>query len=715
MQDAIFSPSWYRVAHLKPRIKGHAQIHRHHYRGELWYVLQDHLSGKVYRFTPISYRVIGMMDGKRTVQELWEKVSDLYSDDAPTHVEMVQLLSSLYAADILLCDVPADTKELLLRSRRSEKRARKAKFSNPFSFRFPLLDPDLFLERTIPYVRFLYTVPGFLLCFSIIAAALVQAITNWDALTINLADRVLAQDNLYILWFVYPLVKGMHELSHGYAVKRWGGEVHEMGIMVLVFVPIPYVDASSSSVFPQRRQRVAVGVSGIVAELLLASIAMFIWVSAEPGLLRAVAYNIILIGGISTLLFNGNPLLRYDGYYILADLLDIPNLAQRSLQYIGYLINRYVFGNSRIEIPNVAPGERFWLLFYGVVSFCYRVVIYGVILLFVAGRFFIIGVLFAVWGGIALIGLPVYRNIHTLLSAPHYQAGRNRAILVVGTAVAGLLLLIFLLPVPYLSHTEGVVWVPEDSQVRAKTDGIVAKVLDRSNRYVDKNDVLVECRDPFLATQIKILQSRLKEYELRYNAVYGTDKVQAAILQEEIANIRERLSRTEERSGDMVISSPATGMFVLPHAADLQGRFLKQGDLLGYVLGKETTIIRVVVPQRNIDLIREKTVGVDLRFSVKPREIHAAKIVREIPGAVDRLPSTALGVAGGGRIAVDPQDRSGSKTFERYFQFDLAVDETWEKFFIGSRVFVRFDHGYEPLAFQWYRSFHQLFLKRFNV
>ena len=139
MQETIFSPSWYRVAHLKPRIKAHAQIHRHHYRGELWYVLQDHLTGKAYRFTPIAYRVIGMIDGKRNVQELWEKVSELYSDDAPTQVEMVQLLSRLYAADILLCDVPADTEELLLRSLKSEKSDRKVKFSNPFYFRLPLL------------------------------------------------------------------------------------------------------------------------------------------------------------------------------------------------------------------------------------------------------------------------------------------------------------------------------------------------------------------------------------------------------------------------------------------------------------------------------------------------------------------------------------------------------------------------------------------------
>jgi len=715
MQDTIFSPSWYRVAHLKPRIKGHAQIHRHQYRGELWYVLQDHLTGKVFRFTPIAYRVIGMMDGRHSVQKLWEKVSQEYSDDAPTQVEMVQLLSRLYEAEVLLCDVPADTRELLLRSRKSEKSARKVKFSNPFYFRLPLLDPDLFLERTVRYVRYVYTLPGLLLSVFIIGAALVQAGINWDELTRNLADRVFAKDNLIILLIIYPFVKGLHELSHGYAVKRWGGEVHEMGIMFLVFMPIPYVDASSSAVFPRRRQRLTVGAAGISVELLLASFAMFLWLSMEPGLLRAAAYNIILIGGVSTLLFNGNPLLRYDGYYILADLLNIPNLAGRSMQYIGYLINRYIFGISKVETPNVAPGERFWLLFYGITSFFYRIFIYGAIILFVAGKFYIFGVILALWGGFSFIILPLYKKIQTLLSAPVYRASRNRVILVIVSAIAGLLLLLFLLPFPYHSRTEGVIWVPEDAQVRSKTVGIVEEIHSQENGNVAKNDVLIECRDPFLATQLKILRSRLKEYELRYNAAYATDKVQASILQEEIAGIRERLSRTEERLAEMLITSPAGGLFVLPQAADLKGRFLKQGELLGYVLKKDATIIRVVVPQRNIDLIRGKTEGVELRFSVKPHVVYAAKIEREIPGAVDHLPSTALGAAGGGRIAVDPQDESGSKTFERYFQFDLAIDEPLEKFYIGSRVYVRFDHGYEPLAFQWYRSVRQLFLKRFNV
>ncbi len=715
MQDTIFSPSWYRVAHLKPRIKVHAQIHRHQYRGELWYVLQDHLTGKVFRFTPIAYRVIGMMNGRHSVQKLWEKVSQEYSDDAPTQVEMVQLLSRLYEADVLLCDVEPDTRELLLRSRKSEKSSRKVKFSNPFYFRLPLLDPDLFLERTVRYVKYVYTLPGLLLCVFIIGTALVQAGINWDELTRNLADRVFAKDNLIILLIIYPFVKGLHELSHGYAVKRWGGEVHEMGIMFLVFMPIPYVDASSSAVFPRRRQRLTVGAAGIAVEMLLASFAMFIWLSMEPGLLRAAAYNIILIGGVSTLLFNGNPLLRYDGYYILADLLNIPNLAQRSMQYLGYLINRYVFGNSRIETPNMAPGERFWLFFYGITSFCYRIFIYGAIILFVAGKFYIFGVLLALWGGFSFIILPLYKKIQTLLSAPVHQANRNRIILVIVSVITCLLLLLFLLPFPYHSRTEGVVWVPEDAQVRSNTAGIVAEIHAQANGNVAKNEVLIECRDPFLSTQIKIFQSRLKEYELRYNAAYATDKVQASILQEEIIGIRERLSRAEERLAEMLITSPAEGMFVLPQAADLKGRFIEQGELLGYVLKQDATIIRVVVPQRNIDLIRGKTEGVELRFSVKPHVVYTAKVEREIPGAVDHLPSTALGVAGGGSIAVDPLDRSGSKTFERYFQFDLAMGEPLEKFYIGSRVYVRFDHGYEPLAFQWYRSVRQLFLKRFNV
>jgi putative peptide zinc metalloprotease protein len=163
---------------------------------------------------------------------------------------------------------------------------------------------------------------------------------NWSTLSENVVDRALAPQNLLLLWFVYPLVKAIHELGHAYATKIYGGEVHEIGVMFLVFVPVPYVDASASSSFPDKRQRMAVGAIGIGVEMLLAAVAVFVFAHATIGLVHAIAYNVILIGGVSTILFNGNPLLRFDGYYVLSDLLDVPNLGPRANAYVGYLAQR---------------------------------------------------------------------------------------------------------------------------------------------------------------------------------------------------------------------------------------------------------------------------------------------------------------------------------------------------------------------------------------
>ncbi len=715
MSQDLFSPSWYRVADLKPRIRSHSRIHRHLYRDELWYVLHDHITGNVYRFTPVAYRIIGMMDGERTVQNLWEHVSEQFGDEAPTQSDMVRLLSQLHAADVLVCDVPPDTRELLLRGQKKSLQRTKSNIGNPFFLRFPLLDPEKFLSRTISSVQFIFSRPVLILWILTISAAIVLTWQNWHALTTNVGDRVFARENLLILWFVYPVVKGLHELGHAYAVKKWGGEVHEMGIMLLVFMPIPYVDASSAAVFGQRSRRIVVDAAGIAIELFMASLALFLWVSLEPGLVRSVAFNVMLIGGVSTVLFNGNPLLRYDGYYILSDLLDIPNLAQRSLGYLGYLVNRYAYGIKKIQAPYSAPGERFWFVFYAVASFIYRIFVYAAIILFVAGKFFFIGVLLGIWGVFSMIVTPLSKKIHNLFNAPLYEDNRGRALLVTVSVLSSLLVLLFLIPLPHLSRTEGVVWVPEESMVRSGTNGIIRGISSPPGSHVKKGDVLIECEDPLLAADIAMFSSQLREFENRYKTAFVEDMVQAKIIKEQIESIRKKLSRAEGLQREMKIVSPGEGEFVLPKAVDLEGRFLHQGDLVGYVIEDGGTTIRIVVPQRSVDLIRKRTRGVELRVADKLKRIYSGQIIREVPGALDRLPSAVLGMAGGGEIAIDPTDKNEIKTFEKTFQFDLSLDEPLEQKLIGSRVYVRFHLGYEPVAFRWYRSVRQLFLKRFNV
>jgi putative peptide zinc metalloprotease protein len=187
---------------------------------------------------------------------------------------------------------------------------------------------------------------------------------------------------------LYPFVKALHELGHGYAVKKWGGEVREMGIMLLVLMPMPYVDASSSLAFRSKWQRAFVSGAGIMVELGLAALALIVWVNVEDGITRAIMFNVMLIGGISTLIFNGNPLLRFDGYYVLCDIIEIPNLATRANRYFISLIQRWLLDIEVREREAVSVAERAWFIAYAMAAFVYRLFIMVTIALFVATKFF---------------------------------------------------------------------------------------------------------------------------------------------------------------------------------------------------------------------------------------------------------------------------------------------------------------------------------------
>jgi len=488
-----------------------------------------------------------------------------------------------------------------------------------------------------------------------------------------------------------------------------------MGIMLLVLMPVPYVDASSSLAFPEKRKRILVGAAGMMVELFLASLALFLWLNVEQGIVRSLAYNVIFIASVSTVLFNGNPLLRYDGYYILSDILEIPNLAQRSIDYLGYLFKRYLFGLKETQPPYAGPGKRFWLFIYSITAFIYRGFVFAAIILFIAGKFFFIGILLGIWAFINMFIVPVFKRIQFVVSNSDLRGKRARAVLTAGVIILAVLLLLFFMPFPSWTRTEGVIWVPEESHVRAGTSCFVEDVAARPNVYVKKGDVLIKCQDPILVAHYKTLKAELNSLNAQYNAQIYTDRVQALITKEEISHVRANLARSEERLQELTVYSPSNGQFVIPDAEDLPGRYLNQGELVAYVLEVDTPTVRVVVKQSDVDLVRQHNRNVEVRLAERLDQIFPAVIKREVPGAVERLPSTALGSAGGGEIPIEPRDAEGVKTLEKMFQFDIELPSTVDDTYIGGRVFVRFDHGFEPLAFQWYRSLRLLFMRRFNV
>jgi putative peptide zinc metalloprotease protein len=711
----FFSGSWYRVASLRPRLRSHAQIHRHHYRGELWYVLQDHASGRFHRFSPMAHFLIGGMNGQRTVDELWQSACQRFGDDAPSQDEVIGLLAQLHAADVLLSGVPSDSGELNERTNRQDRQRRLSRWRSPLSVRIPIVDPDRLLARGLPLVRWIFSPVGALLWLLLVGAAALQAAMHWSELTQDITDRVLALENLLLLALIFPFVKLLHELGHAFAVKAWGGEVHEMGIMLLVFVPIPYVDASAASAFRARRRRVLVGAAGMMVELALAAIAMFVWLGAQPGPLRAVAFNTMLIAGVSTVLFNGNPLLRFDGYYILMDWLEIPNLASRANQYLGYLVRRYGFGLD-LPGPDATAGEKRWFVPFAIGSFVYRICILTVIILFVASQYFVVGLVLAVWAAVSSLLAPLGRMLHKLLFDSAIGPRRTRAVTVTSASLAAVIALLVLLPVPHRTAAEGVLWVPPEGRVTAGAAGIVTDVLAGAGDVVAVGQPLVRTSDPALTSRVRMLRAQVAELEGRYDAAFAADRVAAATLAEELALARERLKNAAEREAALVIESPADGVFVLPSAVvDLPGRYLERGSLVGYVVERAAPTVRVVVPQDRIDLVRQRTEGVELRLADDYARVLQAEIWSEVPSARTELPSPALSLSGGGRIATDPAAGGEARSLQPFFEFELRLDDTELPLRFGGRAYVRFAHGNEPLAYRWYRRARQVLLEVLSV
>jgi putative peptide zinc metalloprotease protein len=715
MAEALFSPNWYRVAKLTPKLRAHAQIHRHVYRGQTWYVLQDLTSERFHRFSPAAYFIIGLMDGRSSVEQIWERALTKLGDDAVTQDEVIQLLGQLHNADVLQSDVSPDAEEMFRRRSTQQRKQIQRKVFSIFAWQIPLYDPEDLLNRFLPLIRPMFGWIGVAVWSVVVGLAALLAASHWQDLTHNVMDRVLLPENLLLIWVLFPMIKLVHEFGHACAVKAYGGEVHEMGVMILVLTPVPYVDASSSWAFPSKWQRFVVGGAGMFVEMFLASLAMFLWLALEPGVLRSICFNVMLIAGVTTVIFNANPLMRFDGYYMLADWLEIPNLRTRGVQYLTFLCEKYLFARKDAEPPESTPGERFWFVAYSVTSFFYRIVVIVGIFTFLGDQSLLLATIFAGATAIAWLVVPSFKIVKFLFSSPRIRRQRKRALRVSGAITIAVIALLFVVPVPLRTKAEGVVWVPDEGLVRAGTEGFVGKIVVRPGTWVKPGDVLVELHDIELATEAKVLAAKVQELEAKYRATLTEDKVKAQIVEEELRYAVSSLARAEERLADFTLEARAEGEFVLPRYEDLPGRFVKKGELMAHVVNAETLTVRTIVSQQDIDLVRTRTRSVDVRLADNIGTPRTAKLKRIVPSASDQLPSAALGTQGGGTVPLDPSDKEGRKAAQKYFMLDVDIPERDGQLSVGGRVFVRFDHGWEPLALQAYRRARQMFLSRFNV
>jgi putative peptide zinc metalloprotease protein len=719
--QTLFSEHWHAVRGMQPRLRPGVQPLHRMLRGKPWVLLQDPVTQRFHRVAPAVWRVLELLDGRRTLDELWTtacmhaEAGGAGQAEAISQHELVQLMGTLYANDLLQTQVSPDAAEVFQRYTKQRRARFKQSWLNPMSIKLPLLHPDAWFEGRAGLARALFSLPVLLLWLLFVAPAAVLAWQHWQALTENLSDRVLSTGNLALLWLTYPLVKAVHEWAHGMAVKAWGGVVREIGIMFIVFTPVPYVDATSSYGFPSKWARAAVAAAGIMAELLIGAIAVYVWLLAEPGWVTAVAFNVFLITGVSTLLVNGNPLMRYDGYFILCDVLEVPNLAQRATAAWVWVLDRYAYGARDAAPPLEVRGEWPLLLAYGAVSPVYRLLITVGLIWFVAGTYLLLGVVMALAAAWTALVMPLWKGWKHLREGASLARRREAAFWRTVLALGGAALVIGAVPLPFHSVHQGVVWLPDEAIVRSEVAGRVLRPLVAAGQSVAAGQPLALVDSPQIDAELAVAEAELARTQAQLRLAETESRVQAEALRAALLSRQTKLAEARRRADALVVKAGTAGVWTPAPPTELAGRWLRRGEVLGHVLSTPSRLVRTAVNQDDMDLVKSRGQGVQVRLAQAPRSTLAGSVLRPVAGAEQTLVAQALGTAGGGEVAVDPAKPGGTHSLQRVVDLEVQLAQPVASALFGDRAYVRFDLGKAPLGWQWFLRLRQLFLARLSV
>ena len=721
MSEQTFSESWYRIANQKICLRQGVRTRRQNFRGERWIVIENPFSNQFYRLRPAAYEFVARLRPDLTVQEVWQQCLDKFPDEAPGQEAVIQLLSQLYFSNLLQYDLASDSSQLFQRYKKRRQREIGFGFLNIMFMRFPLLDPDRFLVRAMPLVGKAISALGALVWLLVVGCALKVVMDNFPALR-QQTQGVLAPDNLLLLYAGLVVTKTIHEFGHAFFCRKFGGEVHVMGVMLMIFTPMPFVDATSSWGFRSRWKRILVGAAGMIVEIFFAALATFVWARTGQGTLHSLAYNMMFVASVSTLVFNLNPLLRFDGYYILSDLLEIPNLSQRANNQLTHLFERYLFGVVKSFGPAQSGTEAFWLVVFGITSGIYRVIVFSGVLLAVADRFLIIGLVMAVVCLISWVTVPIWKLVKYLSASPRLDRVRTRAVAVTVAIAVGLLILLDLVPFPNHFRASGVVKTTERSGIANETAGNIKAVLAQSGQTVVAGQPLITMENRELELDLAHSIARSHEVEARLTKATKEGSADLKPLIGLRDSIDSRIQKLTYDTKSLVVRARHDGIWVAPGIEDYKGRWIPRGSHLGILVNPASFEFTATVMQVDVDsLFAQKMRGAEVRLFGQAGESLPVEEWRVIPGEQKLLPSPALGWHAGGDVPVDteagPGDKDGgSKAAEPFFEVIGKLSPAGDVLLRDGRSGkIRFNLQPEPLLPRWIRRLRQLLQQRYEV
>ncbi|MFP4144183.1 MAG: hypothetical protein ACLFV3_03485 [Phycisphaeraceae bacterium] len=722
-----FDESWHRVAQLRPRLRSVVQVRRQIYRGQVWHVYRDPGNNQFFRLPEAGHFFVALLDGRRTVAEAWAIACEKLGDDAPTQGEVIQILGMLYTSNLLQGELPPDAAGLLTRYRKRKQREVRGYLTNLLFARIPLLDPDWILDQLRPIAGWLFAWPGFVLWAGLVIAGLWSLAGRtgelWDT-----GQSVLAPQNLVWLYLAFALLKLIHEFGHGLACKQMArqegtdGEVRQMGIMLLVLMPVPFVDATSAWALRSRWRRIFVSAAGMYVEIAAAAVAALVWVrTAEGTLTHALAYNVMFVASVTTLLFNANPLIRFDGYYILSDLVDMPNLYQRSQNYLKYLVKRYVYGVRRPMNPAHSGTERVSFVTYGIASLIYRVFLFFSIFLYVADKLFFIGLLMALIGVVGYVFVPLGKLVHYLAAGPDLMRHRLRAGVATLGFTAAVIVVTGVTPWPDYGRAPGVVEPRDLTMISLGESGFVDAVLESGTPVEADGVQLVQASNRDLAAEREKLEALVRQLTIQRQEALGSDLGRERMYAEQLAAAGEQLAHVEDRLAGLAVHAAAPGRWLSADADRLEGTWQERGTPVGMIASMDDLVVRLTVdqylgPRLQAEVPAGSQVG--LRVDGRPELTFRGTLEAVLPAGRAELPAASLSYLAGGGVVTESDDPEGRTATEPFFEVRIAVDSAGvedSRLLPGQRVIARFTLPDRPLLEQAWLSLRQLLQKRFQI
>jgi putative peptide zinc metalloprotease protein len=681
------------------------------YHGEDAFVAKDPLALRYYRLRPDEHFVLTALDGSRSLTALRDAYHQAFATRRITLPQLNALLMRFHQFGLVTADAAGQGPALRDRRRRETRKRLWGTLSNVLAMRLPGVDPDRGLNFFYPVVRPFFSPLFLCLAGFLCAGVLLHFLANFQSFMRELpsADLFLRAENLWLTMLVLSGTKILHELGHAFACKHFGGDCHQLGVMFLVFTPALYCDTSDSWLIPSRWQRAAVGAAGMLVEIFLAAIASIIWWNAEPGWTKTIAIQIMTVCTVSTLLFNANPLLRFDGYFILADLVNLPNLGQRSHAVLAGFFRRWWLGQPVSVEPMLSGTTRGWMMIYAVASMVYRWLMVGVILLYVLWMFEPVGIrslgLALVVVAIVAMTLPLMISWGNALRRPVRRRGIRRGRWLLTFACLIGIIACALVPIPHAMETAAVVRPADLVSVFVTIPGTLASCSTAPSQIVNAGEPLVQLINPNVELERvqalgkrdaqRLLVAALKQSQRSHPEVSDQIPSAEAVLTE----LEARLEKKTRQQAQLQITAPIRGRIVspmgivspvstseesdsleLPYWSGLPldrenlGTFLETGTELCKLAPNEQWSIELYIPQRNREqLALEQEVEVMLDAHPGKRWRGTLKQIAE--RKAETIPFE-LSADGGGPIASE-QVGSNFIPLKSYFQakVELVTEE----------------------------------------